>query len=432
LGNPKFPTNKPKANPLVQHSIPTLAVLPFAIILAGIAVLPVAVPHFWERNRNKAVFTLLLASPVALWLHRAGPGLFAHAAHEYVSFLCLLGSLFVVAGGIHLGGDLRATPRANTVLLGIGAVLASILGTTGASMLLIRLLLRTNSERRHTKHIPFFFILLVSNVGGLLTPLGDPPLFLGYLRGVPFVWTLRLFPIWLMTVAYLLALFYWLDKRAYAREARADRLRDDREVVPLTVEGGWNAVWLGLVMASVFLASPMREAMMLLAAIASYALGRQTARRKNAFNFAPIVEVAILFAGIFVTMAPALVLLEQKGPSLGLASPTHFFFVTGALSSVLDNAPTYLSFLTTAQSTTASLGLAPAVVSVPASFLAAISAGAVLMGANTYIGNGPNFMVKSMAEASGYRMPSFGRFALAALLVLSPVYAATAFLVRLY
>ena len=416
----------------MSHQVPTYVILPFAIILAGIAILPVARPHFWDRNRNKALFSLLLATPVALWLYLAAPELFAHTAHEYVSFVSLLGSLFVVAGGIHLGGDLRATARVNTVILGIGAVLASILGTTGASMLLIRLLLRTNSERQHTKHIPFFFILLVSNVGGLLTPLGDPPLFLGYLRGVPFVWTLRLFPIWLMTVTYLLVLFYWLDKRAYARESLADKQRDEREVVPLTVEGRWNLLWLGLIMVSVFFESPAREATMLLAAAASYLFGEQTARRKNAFTFAPINEVAILFAGIFVTMAPALVLLEQKGPALGLVSPWQFFFVSGALSSVLDNAPTYLSFLTTAQSTAASLGLARSVVSVPASFLAAISAGAVLMGANTYIGNGPNFMVKSIAEGSGYRMPSFGRFALNAVIVLSPIYVATAFLVRLY
>ena len=415
-----------------NHPIPLYAVFPFILILAGIAILPLAAPGFWDRNRNKAVFSALLATPIALWLLLASPARLALTARDYGSFVCLLGSLFVITGGIHLGGDLRATPRNNTLILAIGAVLASLLGTTGASMLLIRLLLRTNSERRHTSHIPFFFILLVSNAGGLLTPLGDPPLFLGFLRGVPFVWTLRLFPIWLLSVGYLLALFHWIDRRAYAKETVQDLIKDERELIPLTMDGTLNLLWLALVILSVFLPTPLREVVMVLSALASLLLGRQTGRKKNDFVFPPITEVAILFAGIFVTMAPALMLLEQKGPALGLVLPWHFFLVSGALSSVLDNAPTYLTFLTAAQSTASALGLSVSVVSVPASFLAAVSAGSVLMGANTYIGNGPNFMVKSMAEASGYRMPSFGRYALMAIAVLSPIYVATALLVGLY
>jgi Na+/H+ antiporter NhaD/arsenite permease-like protein len=412
--------------------VPTYAIAPFVFILAGIAILPLAVPPWWERNRNKALFCALLAAPVALWLLWARPAQLAHTVREYGSFICLLASLFVVAGGIHLGGDLRATPRTNTTILGIGSVLASLLGTTGASMLLIRLLLRTNSQRRHTRHTPFFFILLVANAGGLLTPLGDPPLFLGFLRGVPFFWTLRLFPIWLLATLYLLALFYWLDRRAYAREAARDLAEDAQDRVPLTVEGRLNLLWLAIIVLAIFLPSPTREAAMALSALASLLLGQQTARKKNAFNLHPIVEVAILFAGIFVTMAPALSLIEHKGPSFGLTTPWHYFFVSGALSSVLDNAPTYLTFLTAAQSTAQSLALPVDVVSVPASLLAAISAGSVLMGANTYIGNGPNFMVKSMAESSGYAMPSFGRYALMAVGVLTPLYLATALLVGLY
>lgn len=408
------------------------AVLPFALTLAGIALLPLAIPHVWERNRSKAGFVALIAAPVAAWLATRHPELLAHAATEYVSFLCLLGSLFAVSGGIHLGGDLRATPRTNTTILGIGAVLASVVGTTGASMLLVRLLLRTNAQRRHTAHLPFFFILLVSNAGGLLTPLGDPPLFLGFLRGVPFTWTLRLWPIWLLAVAYLLVLFYFVDRRAHAKEAAADLADDARLAVPLAVTGRRNIVWLVLILVAVFLPSPARELVMVLAAGGSLFIGPQAGRRSNAFTFAPIVEVAILFAGIFVTMGPALVLLQSAGPALGLSRPGQFFLVSGVLSSVLDNAPTYLTFLTTAQSTAAALHLPTSVVSVPGSFLAAISAGAVLMGANTYIGNGPNFMVKSMAESAGYPMPSFGRFAMLAIAVLSPVYAATAFLVGLY
>jgi len=413
-------------------STPLVAIIPFVLMLAGIAILPLAAPSFWDRNRNKAVFSALLAAPIAMWLWVSTPELLIHAAHEYVSFLALLGSLFVVAGGIHLGGDLRASPRTNTIILGIGALLASLLGTTGASMLLIRLLLRTNSERRHTRHIPFFFILLVSNAGGLLTPLGDPPLFLGFLRGVPFTWTLRLFPIWLLAVGYLLVLFYWIDRRAYAREAATDLAKDAQQFEPLQICGRLNLVWLAAIVLSVFLPSPIREAAMMGSAAASLLIGSKTGRNLNGFSFSPIAEVAILFAGIFVTMSPALLLLEQKGPALGLSAPWHFFLVSGALSSVLDNAPTYLTFLTAAQSTSTSLGLAIDVVSVPASLLAAVSAGSVLMGANTYIGNGPNFMVKSIAEASGYRMPSFGRYAMMAILILSPVYVVTAILVGLY
>ena len=415
-----------------QTSIPLYATTPFIVTLAGIAILPFAMPHFWERNRNKAIFSALLSAPMAVWLILTRPGLLLHTAADYGSFIALLGSLFVITGGIHLGGDLRATPRNNTAILGLGAVLANLLGTTGASMLLIRLLLRTNSERRRTGHVPFFFILLVSNAGGLLTPLGDPPLFLGYLRGVPFTWTLRLFPIWLLAVGYLLALFYVVDRRAYEKEAASDLAKDEREIVPLTVDGSLNLLWLSLVVVSVFLPSPLREAVMILSTLGSLILGSRTGRKRNGFVFAPIAEVAILFAGIFVTMAPALVWLEQKGPALGLVAPWHFFLVSGALSGVLDNAPTYLTLLTAAQSTASVLGLPVAVVAVPASFLAAISAGSVLMGANTYIGNGPNFMVKSIAESSGYRMPSFGRYALMAMVVLSPIYVVTAVLVGLY
>jgi len=415
-----------------SFAVPAFTALPFILILAAIAIFPLAIPHFWDRNRNKAVVAALVASPIAVWLLAVQPSLLLHTATDYVSFILLLGSLFIITGGIHLGGDLKATPRNNVILLAIGAILASLIGTTGASMLMIRLLLRTNSERRHTTHIPFFFILLVSNAGGLLTPLGDPPLFLGFLRGVPFFWTLRLFPIWLLAVGYLLAFFYVLDKRAYSKESTADLAKDASEVVPVSVDGKLNFLWLAMVILSVFLPAPWREIVMVLSALGSFLLATQVGRSKNAFNFSPIAEVAILFAGIFVTMAPALVLLEQNGPRLGLSSPWHFFLTSGALSSVLDNAPTYLTFLTTAQSTAQALHLPVGVVSVPASFLAAISAGSVLMGANTYIGNGPNFMVKSIAESSRYRMPNFGRYALWAVAVLTPVYVVTAFLVGLY
>jgi Na+/H+ antiporter NhaD/arsenite permease-like protein len=400
-------------------AIPTIAILPFVLLLLAIAVLPLAAPALWDQHRNKGILCALLAVPIGAWLVVTRPSMLVHGLIEYCSFICLLGSLFVVAGGIHVSGNLAATPKTNTVILGIAAVLANLVGTTGASMLLIRLILRTNSERRNTNHIPFFFILLAANCGGLLTPLGDPPLFLGYLRGVPFFWTLRLFPIWILTVAYLLGLFFWLDRRAYAAERPDDLRLDIAREEPVHILGKRNLSFLALIVGSVFLPSPWRELVMLGAAVASLILDAPDARRKNQFAFCPIIEVAILFFGIFVTMVPALELLRQHGKGLGLVAPWQFFLTTGALSSVLDNAPTYLTFLSAAQG----LSLPPDLVGVPAAHLVAISSGAVLMGANTYIGNGPNFMVKAIADAAGYRTPSFLGYAARALLVLAPVYA---------
>jgi Na+/H+ antiporter NhaD/arsenite permease-like protein len=406
--------------------VPALAVVPFALLLVCIAALPLLAPRFWEKNRNKAIVATALSVPVAVWLLGARPQALWHSAVEYTSFIALLLALFVACGNIHVSGDLDATPRHNVTLLGAGAVLANAIGTTGASMLLIRLILRTNSQRRNVAHLPFFFILIVSNCGGLLTPLGDPPLFLGYLRGVPFTWTLKLWPVWIVAIGYLLAVFYLVDRRAYARERPADLERDRSQIEPVRLHG-WRSVGLLIgVVLSVFLPTPFRElAMFALALVAYFAggPGAREARKRNGFCFHPMLEVALLFAGIFVTMVPALALLEQHGRSLGLTQPWHYFLVTGALSSVLDNAPTYLTFLSAAQS----LGLSPEVAGVPAAFLLAISAGAVLMGANTYIGNGPNFMVKAIADAAGYPTASFFRHALLAVIVLAPVYAFVAF-----
>ena len=393
-------------------------VLPFELLLGCIAVLPLLAAHFWEQNRNKAMVAGLLSLPVALFLANSFPSGLVHSALEYASFLALLGSLYVIAGGIHVTGDLAATPRVNTAILALGAVLANLVGTTGASMLLIRVLLRTNSERKRTSHVPFFFILIVSNCGGLLTPLGDPPLFLGYLRGVPFTWTLGLFPYWLLANAYLLALFFVVDRRAYHQERGRDIAADITHIEPVRVQGVLNLALLAGVLAAIFAPTPVRElAMVALALLSVFALDPQ-ARQLNKFSYGPIVEVAVLFAGIFITMVPALALLEARGAELGLSAPWHFFLVTGALSSVLDNAPTYLTFLSAAQG----LHLADEIVGVPVLHLAAISVGAVFMGANTYIGNGPNFMVKAIAEEAGVKMPSFGGYAVRATLTLLPVY----------
>ena len=393
--------------------------LPFAGILLAIAVLPLAAPRFWESNLRKLGVAAVLGAPVLVLYLRAHPAALVHTARDYVSFIFLLGGLFVISGGIFLEGDLEATPRTNATILGLGALLASFIGTTGASMLLIRPLLQTNRERKHVAHTVVFFIFLVSNIGGCLTPLGDPPLFLGYLQGVPFTWTFRLFVPWLFTTALVLAIYVLWDRRAHAREAKADLRRDFFEVRPLRLAGRENLALLGGVLAAVaFLGAPWRELAILLLSVVSYARTDPALRKANRFTFHPILEVAALFAGIFVTMLPALDILRARGAELGVREPWQFFWATGLLSSFLDNAPTYLTFLALAQG----LGLPADVVGMPHAILVAISLGAVFMGANTYIGNGPNFMVRSIAEERGVRMPSFGGYMLYSAAVLLPVF----------
>ena len=398
---------------------PPYAVLPFVAMLLGIAVLPLWTPHWWEGNRNKLLLSAGLGLPVlALYLFRR-PSALLHMGQDYASFTVLLAGLFVISGGVLLRGDLVATPAVNTGFLAVGALLASIVGTTGASMLLIRALLQTNRERRHTVHTVVFFIFLVSNVGGMLTPLGDPPLFLGYLVGVPFTWTLRLWPHWLLLVTALLGVYFVWDSMAYTRETLGAIRRDRVETEPLRVRGALNALWLvGVVAAVALLRAPLRE--IAIVALAGLSLWRTPAavRRANGFTAGPMVEVAVLFLGIFLTMIPALELLRARGSELGMREPWQFFWATGALSSFLDNAPTYMAFLALAQG----LGLAREVVGVPESLLAAISVGAVTMGANTYIGNAPNFMVKAIAEEAGVKMPSFLGYMLYSGAVLIPLF----------
>jgi Na+/H+ antiporter NhaD/arsenite permease-like protein len=393
--------------------------LPFVGLLLSIAILPLAAPHFWESNLRKLGVAALLALPVLALYLRARPEALVDAGRDYVSFMVLLGGLFVISGGILLEGDLQATPRTNALLLGAGALLASFVGTTGASMLLIRPLLQTNRERKRVAHTVVFFVFLVSNIGGCLTPLGDPPLFLGYLAGVPFLWTLRLLPAWLLTVALVLAVYLLWDRREYARETLADRKRDFYEVRPLRLAGKDNFVLLlGVLAAVALLRAPWRELVILGLAGASLFWTDSELRKANRFSFQPILEVGALFAGIFVTMLPALDLLRARGAELGVREPWQFFWASGALSSFLDNAPTYLTFLALARG----LGLSPEVAGVPQSILAAISLGAVFMGANSYIGNGPNFMVRAIAEERGVKMPSFGGYMLYSGAVLLPIF----------
>lgn len=404
--------------------LPLYTVLPFVAMLLAIAVLPLWTPTWWERNRNKMLLSAALGLPVLVLYLLRDPGALLHMGEDYISFIALLAGLFVISGGVLLRGDLVATPAVNTGFLAVGAVLASIVGTTGASMLLIRPVLQTNRERRHTVHTVMFFIFLVSNVGGMLTPLGDPPLFLGYLEGVPFTWTLRLWPHWLfMTGVLLIAYFVW-DSLAYTREMLGALRRDRAEVEPLRVSGGLNALWLlGVVGAVALLRAPLRE--IAIVALATLSLWRTpgAVRRANGFTAGPMVEVAVLFFGIFLTMVPALELLRLRGAELGVRAPWQFFWVTGTLSSFLDNAPTYMTFLALAQG----LKLSPEVVGVPEAILAAISVGAVAMGANSYIGNAPNFMVKAIAEEAGVKMPSFLGYMAYSGAVLIPLFVAVTF-----
>jgi Na+/H+ antiporter NhaD/arsenite permease-like protein len=384
--------------------LPVYTILPFVAMLLAIALCPLWTPHWWESNRNKLVLSCVLGLPVIGLYAVRRPHALLETAEEYLSFILLLTALYAIAGGIRLSGDLEATPLVNTTFLAAGTVLASFLGTTGASMLLIRPVLQTNHQRTHITHTVIFFIFLVANVGGLLTPLGDPPLFLGYLQGVPFAWTFRLLPQWLFTAgALLLAYFVW-DSVAYGWEPARAIVRDESERRPLRLEGTLNFVWLaGVVLGVAFLHAPWREALILALTGLSLWQTPRAVHRANEFSPHPMVEVAVLFFGIFLTMIPALEMLRMRGSGLGVREPWQFFWATGALSSFLDNAPTYLVFLALAQG----LALPDEVVGIPHAILAAISAGAVFMGANTYIGNAPNFMVKAIAEATRVRMPSF-------------------------
>jgi Na+/H+ antiporter NhaD/arsenite permease-like protein len=423
-------------------------ILPFAALLLCIALLPLLVPHFWESNRNKGIVAALCALPVALylpWAHGAAGGhTLLEKGEEYVSFILLLGALYVITGGMHLRGTLRVSAGTNTAILGVGAVLANLVGTTGASMLLIRPILRANAGRSAT-HVAVFFVFVVSNCGGLLTPLGDPPLFLGFLKGVPFEWTLRLWPQWLVAVGTLLAGFYVLDRRRFRAAPPAPA---DGPPEPLHLDGAHNGLFLLGVVAVIYAAGSglghggrpwpfgWQEAGMAALALLAYGTTARGHRAANHFSFGPIVEVAVLFAGIFVTMAPALLVLnawgqgarEVLGAGFGVREPWGYFWTTGALSSFLDNAPTYLTFAATACGAAGVpaegryMGDFLALGQASHTLLAAISCGAVFMGANTYIGNGPNFMVKAIAESRGVAMPSFFRYMLTALVVLVPVW----------
>lgn len=385
-------------------------ILPFAIMLLSIAIAPLTIPHWWHRWFPVVSVALGTVSVVYYLFVLRQPAPILHVAEEYVSFIALIGSLFVVAGGIHIRVKGQATPAINCLYLVIGAALANVIGTTGASMLLIRPWLRMNKYRITTFHV-VFFIFIVSNVGGCLTPIGDPPLFLGYLKGVPFWWTLQnCGPAWLAGVLGLTGVFYVIDRHNFLRAPKDIREKE-------TAHEEWhfaglhNLAFIALILFAVFQPLGWRESLMVAAAVGSWFTTRRSIHESNQFTFFPIKEVAWLFVGIFATMVPALQYLGLHAGQFGLQTPMQFYWLTGALSGVLDNAPTYLAFLATA------FGLnglnmdnradMVAFAAQHAHLLKAISVGAVFFGAMTYIGNGPNFMVKAIAEHQKVETPTF-------------------------
>jgi Na+/H+ antiporter NhaD/arsenite permease-like protein len=448
-----------------EARLPSLVwVAPFGVMLLCIALLPLlrSTRHWWESNRAKLIVAVSLALITAAFylfrpfglLHSDAEGhkhvtehgwptlrlMLEHALlSDYVPFVVLLFGLYVISGGVQVRTRAAPVPAVNTAVFAIGAGLASFIGTTGASMLLIRPLLEINRRRRHVTHTVVFFIFVVSNIGGCLTPLGDPPLFLGYLRGVPFWWTFTLWPEWLVSNVALLAAYYFIDRQVSRREPNP--LEADALQAPFLLRGGVNFVWLAGVVAAVALladgrplpgtdwtAPPfLREGVLLALAGLSWVTTPKGVRVANGFSFNAIGEVACLFIGIFVCMQVPMEILKERGGELGLTRPWEFFWATGLLSSFLDNAPTYAVFFEAAGVFGAEHGPALHGVeavdgTIPVALLRAVSLGAVLMGANTYIGNGPNFMVRSIAEESGVKMPSFFAYLAWSSLVLGPLF----------
>ena len=422
------------------------SMLPFAMMLLVIAVAPLIVAEWWDHNKHKLAVSLLLTIPTAVCLVMGGmtKELEHQLLSDYIPFVVLLLSLYVITGGIHLSGDIQAKPWVNTLFLTVGWLLASIMGTTGAAMLLIRPLLATNQQREHKVHTILFFIALVANCGGLLTPLGDPPLFMLFLRGAEFSWFVSLFPQWLLAGGLLLLIYFAIDSYYYKKEHPASLAADSNEHLPIKIQGKTNLVYLVCVILSVafihsgtipqmdIATSPvwiryMRELVLILLMLLSlYTTKHHVRYELNKYSWAPINEVVVLFFGIFVTMTPALAYLNDHAEALGFAHTWQFYYATGALSSFLDNTPTAVAFHSVAA------GLTPEQISafgsnmvagIPEVLLQAICLGAVLFGSMTYIGNGPNFMVKAIAEENGVNMPSFfGYMFKFSLIVLLPVY----------
>lgn len=437
--------------------VPLWLCIPFAGLLLCIAVMPLVKAHWWEEHQPLVAgfWALLFVLPFAFCYgaERAAETVLECIVNDYLTFIVLLFGLFCVSGNITMEGDLAGSPRVNVLLLTVGTLLSSWIGTTGASMLMVRPVIKMNSWRRRRAHIMVFFIFLISNIGGCLTPIGDPPLLMGFSRGVPFFWSLKLLPMLLVNMAVLLTVFYWIDRRAYCKDIAAGLKPDiSKAGTDITIKGLHNLIFLVMIVAAVILSGTLPtlpafqtvegtvkgihifgevtlgfpaliEIVMILAAAGlSFKTTDPEIRRKNHFTWGAIQEVAVLFIGIFITMQPALMILKTMGASLGLSKPAEMFWVTGLLSSFLDNTPTYLVFLTTAGAMGFAEGMSTSLGMVPIAMLEAISCGAVFMGANTYIGNAPNFMVKAISDENGIRMPSFFGYILWSLTCLVPVF----------
>lgn len=424
----------------IGDNLSLLYCIPFAGILLCIAICPLVAGEWWEKRKPIVVafwsLAFLIPFAIAVGMGTAWEELLEAIIGDYLTFIVLLFGLFCVAGNVSLEGDLVGKPKLNVLLLIISTLLSSWIGTTGASMLMIRPMIRANKWRRRKVQVMVFFIFLVSNIGGCLTPVGDPPLLMGFMNGVDFFWSLNLLPVMILNVVLLLALFYVIDSRAYKKDLAegAKQPEVSGEHKKLRLNGAHNIIFLVMIIVAVILsgvlpktvpffkgsihfygevelgfASILEMVMILAAAFLSYKTTKKEVREANHFTWDAIQEVATLFIGIFVTMIPALLILKARGASLGVNEPWQYFWMTGLLSSFLDNTPTYLVFFTTA----ASSGLAgasmilTAIGQIPKIFLMAISCGAVFMGANTYIGNAPNFMVRSIAEENDIKMPSF-------------------------
>jgi Na+/H+ antiporter NhaD/arsenite permease-like protein len=428
-------------------NMPLWVSIPFLIMLLAIAVGPLILGKWWDKNKNKLLVSIILSIPVVVYMLENGlsTNLANTVVHDYVPFIILLGSLFIITGGIHVSGDIKATPRNNVLFMGIGYVLAAFMGTTGAAMLLIRPMINTNQERKYTTHTMLFFIAAVANCGGLLTALGDPPLFMLYLRGAEFSWFFTLFPEWAFTGVLLLSIYYFVDRYYYKKEEWIDLAEDSIQQEPIRVTGNINFLFLlGVILAVAFINKGnipameqentpiwleyIREIILVILAALSLYYTKSEVRKNNSFSWTPITEVACLFLGIFVTMSPALIWLANNAVSFGLTEPRQFLYASGVLSSFLDNTPTAVAFYDLARGLVAgglplSLSESIRVAGVPEILLKAICVGSVFFGSMTYIGNGPNFMVKSIAEERGIKMPSFFAYMFKfSLIVLLPIY----------
>lgn len=444
------------AHEAVSEALPVWSIIPFVGMLLSIAIFPLVKPEWWEKNMLwvALAWSAIFVIPFAV-AYGPGEALFRvleSVLLDYIPFIVLLLGLFIVAGGIALKGTLVGTTKVNVILLLIGTVLASWIGTTGAAMLMIRPLIRANAWREKKVHIIVFFIFLVANMGGCLTPLGDPPLFMGFQRGVPFTWTFHLLPILLFNMVILFIVFILIDRHYYKKEVAAGRspqdMTNNKTKEPIRIEGAHNVIFLAMIILAVVASGVLPNmfeffadgagihiyddvvfsyavlveiVIILVACFLSLKTTKKTTRQLNEFSYGPISEVAKLFIGIFITMIPALAYLEAHGSELGIDQPWQLFWCTGALSSFLDNTPTYLVFLQMAGAL-GQAGIETSVGSVSQLMLEAISAGAVFMGANTYIGNAPNFMVKSIAEENKIKMPSFFGYMGWSVCILIPVF----------